>query len=98
MSQMMDLPIMDTMGGLIDYIDEVAKSDWADSSWLVNKLAGFCGMDLHKPFIFADFRIGFNEMVYERYALDYRINNINSSWDETKVNIYIIKTPQWIFM
>ncbi len=92
MSAMMDLPIMDTMGNMIDYIDRLAKNRWVKLLGL-DSLAKIIGMDLDQSFVTTDFSIGFNEMVYERYAFDYTLNNINSFWDEMRFNIYYQDTP-----
>ncbi len=97
MSSMMDLAIMDTMGSLIDFVDNMAKNKWVNLLGL-GYLSKIIGMDFDQPFITTDFRIGFNEMVYERYAFDYTLNNISSFWDEIKFNIYYQDTPMDFFV
>ena len=97
MSSMIDLAIMDTMGSLIDFVDNMAKNEWVNLLGL-DYLSNIIGMDLDQPFITADFHIGFNKMVYERYAFDYTLNNISSFLDEIKFNIYYQDTPMDFFV
>ncbi len=50
------------------------------------------------PFIGVDFHIGFDKMIYEKYALDYSISNIASFFDKTCFSLYYVDTPMDMFM
>ena len=81
-----------------DFLTQMADMDIMDTmADIIEKIENMVpGSD--SPFISAGFHIGFDEMIYEKYSLNYTGSDITSHWDEVIFNCYYQDTPMDFFV
>ena len=90
--------VMDNMGKFLDYMNDITNKPFYEALNMDPFMKGVMLFDMDSPFLAANFHIGFKEMIYEKYNLNYKISNITSFWDDITFNIYHQDTPMDFFV